>query len=148
MAEWLKARASKACIPLRVSGVRIPLSPPVLRQPFFFFESKIYQHTYFLFLVDQIVSRLFSFAQEKFKTHFAKKNPQACGFRIADDLDRTPLTSEKPTSGPCHLPRTEFTLCDSSFNVPLYASVSGTRGVAYIARCGVDSCHFVAKGGL
>jgi hypothetical protein len=26
MAEWLKARASKACIPLRVSGVRIPLS--------------------------------------------------------------------------------------------------------------------------
>src|SRR5260370_7849548 len=28
MAEWLKARASKACIPLRVSGVRIPLSPP------------------------------------------------------------------------------------------------------------------------
>ena len=56
--------------------------------------------------------------------------------------------SEKPTSGPCHLPRTEFTLCDSSFNVPLYASVSGTRGVAYIARCGVDSCHFVAKGGL
>jgi hypothetical protein len=30
MAEWLKARASKACIPLRVSGVRIPLSPPVL----------------------------------------------------------------------------------------------------------------------
>ena len=31
MAEWLKARASKACIPLRVSGVRIPLSPPVLK---------------------------------------------------------------------------------------------------------------------
>ena len=30
MAEWLKARASKACIPLRVSGVRIPLSPPYL----------------------------------------------------------------------------------------------------------------------
>jgi hypothetical protein len=30
MAEWLKARASKACIPLRVSGVRIPLSPPEL----------------------------------------------------------------------------------------------------------------------
>src|SRR6266516_178472 len=30
MAEWLKARASKACIPLRVSGVRIPLSPPLL----------------------------------------------------------------------------------------------------------------------
>ena len=30
MAEWLKARASKACIPLRVSGVRIPLSPPVI----------------------------------------------------------------------------------------------------------------------
>ena len=30
MAEWLKARASKACIPLRVSGVRIPLSPPFL----------------------------------------------------------------------------------------------------------------------
>src|ERR1700730_8869225 len=29
MAEWLKARASKACIPLRVSGVRIPLSPPL-----------------------------------------------------------------------------------------------------------------------
>ena len=28
MAEWLKAHASKACIPLRVSGVRIPLSPP------------------------------------------------------------------------------------------------------------------------
>jgi hypothetical protein len=28
MAEWLKALASKACIPLRVSGVRIPLSPP------------------------------------------------------------------------------------------------------------------------
>jgi hypothetical protein len=31
MAEWLKARASKACIPLRVSGVRIPLSPPVFK---------------------------------------------------------------------------------------------------------------------
>ena len=31
MAEWLKARASKACIPLRVSGVRIPLSPPVFQ---------------------------------------------------------------------------------------------------------------------
>src|SRR5205814_9738857 len=28
MAEWLKAPASKAGIPLRVSGVRIPLSPP------------------------------------------------------------------------------------------------------------------------
>ena len=33
MAEWLKARASKACIPLRVSGVRIPLSPPVFQKP-------------------------------------------------------------------------------------------------------------------
>src|SRR2546427_12771903 len=30
MAEWLKARASKVCLPLRVSGVRIPLSPPLL----------------------------------------------------------------------------------------------------------------------
>gem|GEM_PF-5020688 len=28
MAEWLKARASKARIPGRVSGVQIPLSPP------------------------------------------------------------------------------------------------------------------------
>ena len=28
MGEWLKPRASKACIPERVSGVRIPLSPP------------------------------------------------------------------------------------------------------------------------
>src|SRR5437016_11838464 len=28
MAEWLKAHAWKACIPLRVSWVRIPLSPP------------------------------------------------------------------------------------------------------------------------
>jgi hypothetical protein len=33
MAEWLKARASKACIPLRVSGVRIPLSPPFPKKP-------------------------------------------------------------------------------------------------------------------
>ena len=33
MAEWLKARASKACIPLRVSGVRIPLSPPFAKKP-------------------------------------------------------------------------------------------------------------------
>src|SRR5207253_10213278 len=31
MAEWLKARASKACIRETVSGVRIPLSPPLPR---------------------------------------------------------------------------------------------------------------------
>jgi hypothetical protein len=30
MAEWLKARASKACIRETVSGVRIPLSPPTI----------------------------------------------------------------------------------------------------------------------
>src|SRR5205085_10142324 len=30
MAEWLKADAWKACIPERVSWVRIPLSPPFL----------------------------------------------------------------------------------------------------------------------
>ena len=28
MAEWLKAPAWKACIPLKVSRVRIPFSPP------------------------------------------------------------------------------------------------------------------------
>ena len=29
MAEWLKAPAWKACIPLKVSRVRIPFSPPI-----------------------------------------------------------------------------------------------------------------------
>ncbi len=33
MAEWLKALAWKACIPLPVSWVRIPLSPPILNTP-------------------------------------------------------------------------------------------------------------------
>ena len=31
MAEWFKAQAWKACILLKVSWVRIPLSPPALR---------------------------------------------------------------------------------------------------------------------
>ena len=33
MAEWLKALAWKACIPLPVSWVRIPLSPPFSMHP-------------------------------------------------------------------------------------------------------------------
>ena len=31
MAEWLKAPAWKACILLKVSRVRIPFSPPIIR---------------------------------------------------------------------------------------------------------------------
>ena len=30
MAEWLKAPAWKACIPLKVSRFRIPFSPPII----------------------------------------------------------------------------------------------------------------------
>ena len=33
MAEWLKAHAWKVCLPERVTGVRIPLSPPRGRPP-------------------------------------------------------------------------------------------------------------------
>ena len=35
MAEWLKALAWKACIPLKVSRVRIPFSPPSFFTIFF-----------------------------------------------------------------------------------------------------------------
>ena len=46
MAEWLKAPAWKACILLKVSRVRIPFSPPKIRNEIL--EKKIFESvTYF-----------------------------------------------------------------------------------------------------